>query len=68
MVIHLSWAFKNAQLSVLQLDLIRHSALTISHGGLNTALDSPACSVPMVTSSIARSARSQMPLSAVVGH
>src|SRR5262249_2809090 len=31
-----------------QLDLIRHSALTISHGGLNTALESLACRVPMV--------------------
>src|SRR5215468_11158005 len=31
-----------------QLDLIRHSALTISHGGLNTALESLACGVPMV--------------------
>ena len=31
-----------------QLDLIRHSALTLSHGGLNTALESLACGVPMV--------------------
>src|SRR5262249_52728584 len=31
-----------------QLDLIRHSALTISHGGLNTALESLALGVPMV--------------------
>src|SRR5262249_31549954 len=31
-----------------QLDLIRHSALTISHGGLNTVLESLACGVPMV--------------------
>jgi MGT family glycosyltransferase len=31
-----------------QLDLIRHSALTISHGGLNTALESLACGAPMV--------------------
>jgi MGT family glycosyltransferase len=31
-----------------QLDLIRHSALTISHGGLNTALESLACGVPLV--------------------
>jgi MGT family glycosyltransferase len=31
-----------------QLDLIRHSALTISHGGLNTALESLAYGVPMV--------------------
>jgi len=31
-----------------QLDLIRQSALTISHGGLNTALESLACGIPMV--------------------
>ena len=31
-----------------QLDLIRHSALTISHGGLNTVLESLAWGVPMV--------------------
>src|SRR5262245_47905694 len=31
-----------------QLDLIRHSALTISHGGLNTVLESLACGVRTV--------------------
>src|SRR5262249_19680081 len=34
--------------SAPQLDLIRHSALTISHGGLNTVLESLAWGVPMV--------------------
>ena len=37
-----------------QLELIRRSALTISHGGLNTALESLACGVPMVVLIIGR--------------
>src|SRR5580704_17605898 len=36
-----------------QLDLIRRSALTISHGGLNTALESLAQGVPMVVMPVA---------------
>jgi MGT family glycosyltransferase len=36
-----------------QLELVRRSALTISHGGLNTALESLACGVPMVVLPIA---------------
>ena len=38
---------------VPQLDLIRRSALTISHGGLNTALESLAQGVPMVVMPVA---------------
>jgi zeaxanthin glucosyltransferase len=36
-----------------QLDLIQRSILTISHGGLNTTLESLACGVPMVVLPIA---------------
>jgi UDP:flavonoid glycosyltransferase YjiC (YdhE family) len=36
-----------------QLDLLRRSALTITHGGLNTALESLACGVPMVVLPVA---------------
>jgi UDP:flavonoid glycosyltransferase YjiC (YdhE family) len=36
-----------------QLDLVRRSALTISHGGLKTALESAAEGVPMVVLPVA---------------
>jgi UDP:flavonoid glycosyltransferase YjiC (YdhE family) len=42
LLLGLSWTRRRS------LDLIWHSALTISHGGLNTALESLACGVPIV--------------------